>query len=217
MASFPDSAMDEMERERYLAGIDTAARTIVERAAPIRFAVAASTAEREAIWRLRADTVIHRGWAPPESFPDGMERDHYDDRAVHIAGWDGDVLAATARIVLPSPDRRSPIETHFGVTVEPRGQVANLDRMIVAPAYSDAHHRILMGLAFACWLELRRCGYHMFAGAITPGIVRLYRRAGWRATPLGQPQMYWAEERTPCQFDPFAGFTQPIGCQEPPI
>jgi hypothetical protein len=37
-------------------------------------------------------------------------------------------------------------------------------------------------------------------------MVRLYRRAGWRVTPIGAPRVYWGEERTPCHFDPFTGF-----------
>ncbi len=202
--------MDEMELERYLAGVDILARTRVGRAMPVRFGIATTPAELEAIWQLRATVIVERGWAQPDQIPDGMERDHYDDRAVHVAGWDGATLAATARIVLPAPDEVLPTEEHFGVVAEPHGQVANLDRFIVARSYSNTGHRVATGLASASWLELRRNGYHMFVGVLTPGIIRLYRRAGWQVTPIGPSRTYWGEERTPCRFDPFDGFTSPV-------
>jgi N-acyl-L-homoserine lactone synthetase len=210
MASWLDSVMDAPERERYLAGVDTLAKTLVDRAAPVRFGVATTPTEREAIWRLRARVIVERGWARADQLPGGMERDRHDDRAIHIAGWEGDTLAATARIVLPSPGEVLPTEEHFEVTAEPQGQIANLDRFIVAREYSNPSHRVTLGLAFACWLELRRNGFHLFLGVVTPGIIRLYRRAGWRVTPIGPSRFYWSEERMPCRFDPFDGFATPI-------
>ena len=193
--------------EALLARVDAFAAAAVARAAPVRFALATSPDERAAIFRLRAATVVERGWLPPDAFPDGMERDAYDDHALLVAGWDGETLAAAGRLVLPRPGERLPTETHFDVTVEPAGQVVNLDRMVVARPYTDPCHRTTVALAFACWQELRRHGFHYFAGVVTPGVLRLYRRAGWQVTPIGPARSYWGELRTPCLFDPSSGFT----------
>lgn len=198
--------MDATERDAFLARADALAGRLVARAAPVRFRAADTPAEREAIYRLRAETVLRRGWAPRDAFPDGVERDVFDDRAELIGGWDGDRLAATARLVYPTPGALLPTETAFDVAVEPAGEVVNLDRMAVAPAHSDADHRMMGALAFACWLAIRHHGYHRFVGVITPGVERLYRRAGWRVTPLGPPRRYWGEDRTPCLFDGAVGF-----------
>src|SRR5438132_2727031 len=85
---------------------DAWSRWLLARAAPICFAIAQTPAEREALYRLRYQTAIGRGWVKPEDFPDGLERDPYDERAVHLAGWDGTVLAASVRL---------PTEEAFGL------------------------------------------------------------------------------------------------------
>jgi N-acyl amino acid synthase of PEP-CTERM/exosortase system len=101
-------------------------------AAPIRFGVAQSAQEREATFRLRYEVSIERGYARPEELPDGLERDEYDDHAVHVVGWHGDRLATTARLVFPEPRSRLPTEAAFDVEIEPRGRVADMGRVIVA-------------------------------------------------------------------------------------
>lgn len=209
--------MDFMEQDAFLARVDALAMRLVARAAPVRFRAAETSAEREAIYRLRAETVLRRGWAPRDALPDGRERDGFDDRAELIGGWDGDRLAATARLVYPVPGAPLPTEAAFDVAVEPAGEVVNLDRMAVAPDYTDAHHRVMGGLAFACWLAIRRHGYHRFVGVITPGMERLYRRAGWRVTPIGPPRRYWGEDRTPCLFDGATGFAALAAERERPL
>lgn len=87
--------------------------------------------------------------------------------AVQIAGWDGPRLAATARVVYPSPDRPLPTETAFGVTVEPRGQVVDAGRLIVAPEHRDGQHRVLGGLAACIWVAMASCGFQWAAVAIS--------------------------------------------------
>jgi N-acyl-L-homoserine lactone synthetase len=201
--------MDTAERHRLLTRLDALAPVLVERAAPVRFAIASSRAQREAVWRLRATAVIEHGWMAPDAFPDGMERDRFDDCAELVAGWDGDTLVATARLVFPTPGKPLPTEDAFGVVAQPRGQVVNLDRLTVARASSDASHRVLIGLVARCWQELRARGYHLWIGVDTPGMIRLYRRLGWHVTPLGPARPYWGAERIPCRFDPVGGITPP--------
>src|SRR4051812_17034093 len=90
--------------------------------APLRFKVARTPAELEAVYRLRYRIAIARGWARPEQFPDGLEHDAYDARAVSIAAWDDGSLVAAARIVLPVPGELLPTEVAFGLEIEPRGR-----------------------------------------------------------------------------------------------
>src|SRR5438046_5273515 len=100
--------LDQSEQESALAQVDALALQFIALAAPIRFDVAHSPAELEAMYRLRYRIAIERGWATPTDLPDGLERDEYDDQALHIAGWDGPTLAATVRVVFPAVGRRLP-------------------------------------------------------------------------------------------------------------
>ena len=58
-----------------LALADGLASRIVGVAAPILFSVAQSDSDRLAVYRLRYQVIIQRGWAQPEDLPDGLERD----------------------------------------------------------------------------------------------------------------------------------------------
>ncbi|MGH2561601.1 MAG: acyl-homoserine-lactone synthase [Thermomicrobiales bacterium] len=164
----------------------------------------ATDADRDAIYRLRYRVVRARGWADPAAFPDGRERDADDDRAVHVVAWAGEQLAATTRIILPSPGKRLPTEATFDVTVEPCGRVANIDRVAVAPEFSDPRHGVLLATLGRAWQEVRALGYRHWVGVSTVGMIRLYRLAGMQMTVLGPPRRYWGEERIPVLFDPIA-------------
>jgi N-acyl-L-homoserine lactone synthetase len=164
----------------------------------------ASAAERESIYRLRYRVVVERGWANPDEFPEGMEFDADDERAYHVVAWVGSDLAATTRIILPSPDRPLPTERVFGVTAEPRGRVAHIDRVAVAPEYADVRHGVLMATLGRAWQEVRVHGYCHWMGVSTIPAIRLYRLAGLQMSVLGPPRFFWGEERYPIRLDPVA-------------
>ena len=68
---------------------------------PFDYRVADGDSEREIAYRLRGGAVLDRGWCTADDLPGGMERDGYDDRAIQVIGWDGDVAMSTGRVVLP--------------------------------------------------------------------------------------------------------------------
>ncbi len=170
---------------------------LVDLARPLRLAVARSAAEREAIYRLRCQTVIAQGWAQPEDFPDGMEHDAYDSRAVLIGGWDGQHLAATIRLVPPVPEAALPVENFFNLTLAPQGQVAEIGRIIVAPAYQKRRHVVFMALLCKACLEAWDLGLTHIGGSDTPSMLRLYRMLGCQLTIVGPAKRHWGEERFP--------------------
>ena len=204
------------ESERTLTALDAAARRLVAAAAPVRFAVARTDAERAAVFRLRHATAVGRGWAPAAAFPDGQERDAADDVAVLVAGWAGAAVVATGRIVFPAPGRRLPTETAFGLAAAPAQTAANVDRMAVARGHGGGDHRLLLGLLGAIWREVRAGGYHAWLGIHSRPVIRLYRLLGLEVEVLGPPRTFWGEERVPVRFDGRTGATaflrrQPAG------
>jgi N-acyl-L-homoserine lactone synthetase len=187
------------------AKVDSIANQFLRRIAPLRFDLAQTDAERTAVYRLRYDAVIERGWGKPEDFPNELERDQYDDVAIHIAGWESDRLIATARLVFPSSAGRLPTEEAFDLEIEPRGHVVDLGRFVVARSHSDMEHRVLAGLLARCWLEMRAHGFaHACAAFASPAMIRVYRFMGFEITPLGPARRYWGEDRLPIRFNVLA-------------
>lgn len=180
---------------------DELSRGIIEAAAPLRFALAESPAEREAIYRQRYEVIVERGWARPEEFAAPREVDAFDERAIHIAAWDGDVLAASSRIVLPVPRTQLPTEVTFGVPVEPAGEVVDMGRQIVARGYSSIQHQVFAALLARTWLEMHALGYARVCGDFTPSVTRLYRLMGFQVETIGPARPFWGEERFPIIVD----------------
>lgn len=175
-------AASASEDSAILRAVDEMMSEAVARAAPLRFDVARTDGEREAVFRLRYRVAVEHGWANPVDFPTGLESDAFDAEAVHIVGWDGDALAATSRLILPKSGRPLPTEEAFDLVVEPRGRVVNIDRLTVAPRYSDRRHRAMFALLGATWGQTRAHGFHAWVGISTVAMARLYRLLGF-ATP----------------------------------
>ena len=185
-----------------LAAVDALAENALHWVAPIRFDVARTPAEREAVFRLRYNAVIEHGWLPAEGLPDGIERDSYDERAVHVVGWDGSTLATSSRLIMPGPGLTLPTEGAFGLQIEPRGRVVDAGRFVVARAYSGIEHRVLAVLLAKTWLVMRTQGYEKACAAFASNsMIRVYRQMGFQVTVLGPPRFYWGTQRFPILFD----------------
>lgn len=180
---------------------DAIAAHFIASAAPIHFSVAQSASEREAAYRLRYEVVIDQGWARPEKFLSDLEQDDYDAQAVHLLGWDDQKAVATTRLVFPTAGKLLPTEVEFELSVEPRGQVVDGARAIVARAYSDYQHRIFAGLLGCAWFEIQARGFYYLCGAAVPAMIRLCRSIGYHITVLGPARQYWGEKRYPLRFD----------------
>ena len=185
------------EESAALVKADTLADEVLRRVAPLTFSVARSPSELEAVYRLRYAVVIDQKWARPEDFPDGLERDAFDDRALQIAGWDGPELVGTTRLVLRELGLRLPVEEAFDLKIASHGRVIDMGRTCRAPGRNDLGQRILWGLLARSWLELRSRGFTEICGLISPAMIRLYQRLGFRVEVLGEARFYWGEPRHP--------------------
>ena len=164
---------------------------------PFTFRIATDDQERRAAYRLRAETVAAMGWAAPDVVTGGEERDGFDDRAVHIVGWDGGEPVCTGRIVLPPG---LPTEEAWGRTIEPADMVADVGRMCVTPSRQSLEHAAFIGLMSGLYLEVRRLGFSFACGMMSAPAQRLVALFGLRLEPLGPPISHWNELRTPMRF-----------------
>jgi hypothetical protein len=180
-----------------LAGL---AERALARLAPLRFELATADGERDEVLRMRAACIIAEGWARAEDFPDGCERDEYDDDATFVVCRDGCALAGSLRIVAPVSGRPLPTEDAFGLQARPAGAVADVGRVIVAPGQrSGQSHRILGGLCARAWLELSAHGLQRAISSATAELVELYGALGLDVTVLGPARDHWGARRVPVQ------------------
>ena len=190
-----------MSERAVLQTMDEVARALINRAAPIRFAVATSTPERTAVYRLRYDVVVEEGWVDPSALPEGLEHDAFDEEAIHLVGWDGEVIAATARLVPPRVGAALPTEDAFGLAIEPRGEVMDLGRGVVARRYRGRGHQIFFALLSMAWLETRARGFTRLCGTTAPSMLPHYSAMGFHVEVLGECRHWWGEERLPIKMD----------------
>ncbi|HTP00202.1 MAG TPA: GNAT family N-acyltransferase [Anaerolineales bacterium] len=181
--------------------VDDLSRGFIQSVNILRFDIAREPREREAVFRLRYHVVVERGWIQATDLADGMEQDHYDQKAVHILGWDGAKLATASRLVLPEPGLKLPTEEAFQIEVQPRGKVADMGRQIVAREYSSIKHKVFAALLAKTWLEMRAREYSLVCGDFSPAMTRLYRLMGFQVQQLGPAKPYWGEERAPVMVD----------------
>ena len=178
------------------------AERALARLAPLRFELAETDDERDAVLRMRCECILAEGWRRPEDFPDGRERDADDDRAAFVVCRDDDALAGSMRLVVPAPGRPLPAERAFGLRARPPGRVVEVGRLIVAPgARAGQSHRILGGLAARGWLEAARRGYDRTISTATPGLIELYRGLGLRVLVLGPAREHWGARRAPIMIE----------------
>jgi hypothetical protein len=185
-----------------VAGVSALAAAWVARAAPVRFGLALAARDVEAVHRLRYEVVVERGWAPAHLLAEGLERDADDAVAVQVAGWYGDRVIATGRLIEPLAGRPLPTEKAFGVTLPGRDRLVDIGRVCVAPTHRDSGHRVFRGILGQLWLEMRRLGYQAAATAVTSGVARMYERWGIGVTVLGPSRVYWGEPRSPARIAP---------------
>lgn len=189
-----------------VAALDRLALRLLAAAAPIRLDLARAPAELRAVHRLRFEHVVDRGWAEPGDYPDGLERDAYDDVGVQVAAWDGDVLVGTVRIVPPMAARRLPTEEAFRLSIEPLGAVVDVGRLVIAPRYrGDPAHGVMGALFGRAWQEVRARGFVVLAGAASTPLVDRYHAIGLEFEIIGPEQDYWGEPRLPVRLDPRRG------------
>ena len=183
-----------------LEALDVLAARAIARASPLRIGVAASDDERRAVYRLRWECVVESGWAAAADLPDGLEYDDYDDVAVHVVAWAKDALVGTCRLSFPQPGKPLPTEAAFGIEIEPRGEVVNCDRLLVAREHRGlAATRAVLAHA---WLVTRARGFFVGAGTATPAAAQIFRSLGLRVAVLAGPRVLWGEERFAIRTSP---------------
>jgi hypothetical protein len=182
------------------AGLDALSRRLRAAVPELRVAVA-DAAEREAIFRLRAEHITAAGWA---ALPERREADAHDARALQIGAWRDGTLVGAIRLVLPGAPL--PVEEAFGLRIEPHGAVAEAGRLVIARARrGDPAHGAWGALFARAWLTLREHDVSVLAGAAAHPMIDRLRTLGLPFEILGPAREHWGELRHPVRLDPARG------------
>jgi hypothetical protein len=163
---------------------------------PYRFTLPATDIERATAYRIRAAVVAGR---TNQTFPDGQERDAFDDAAVHVVGWDGGEPICTGRLVLPRPEL--PTERVCGITIEPRGAVVDVGRMAVVRSHRSVEGAVFVALLCRLYAEMRSHGFQVACGMMSHPARRLVALLGLQVEEIGPERDYWGELRAPVRFE----------------
>jgi hypothetical protein len=154
---------------------------------PYRFALATTPEERDVAFRMRGQAVGR-----------DVDRDAYDDVAVHVVGWLDDVPVSAGRLVCPP--HRLPTEDACELLIEPAGEVVDVGRMCVAPRHQTYRHAAFVALLSRLYLEMRERGYASACGMMSPRMRRLVRQLGLTLEELAPDRPYLGDDRAPVRF-----------------
>jgi N-acyl-L-homoserine lactone synthetase len=197
VTSHEDLLPGEAERDR----LDRLAERALDALAPLTVTAARTPTEIDAVFRMRYECVTELGWARPEDYPDGRERDEYDDGATLVVCRDGDSIVGSARVVPPTLGRLLPAEREFQIRVEPPGRSVEVGRIVVPQLRRVGRsHLILAGVFARTWLIARNLGYDRIVSTASAELIELYRGLGLTVIPLAEPRLSWGEERAPIEL-----------------
>jgi hypothetical protein len=188
------------EQARVFDALDQVASLVLASAVPVEVDVVRSVEDLNATYRMRHDFLGAIGFSDFKHPAEGLEKDAYDDHAVHIAAKYADLVVGTIRLIFPQEGELLPMEADFGVRIEPVGGVVELGRLIVAHEYRGHRHQVSGALLARAWIEMRSSGYSMCGAAVSREKIDLYKGMGIALEILRGPLMHWGQERFLCRW-----------------
>jgi len=176
--------------------------------------IAVNDGQRTEAHRLRYDVYCRdRGYENPAEFPDGLEKDEFDNNSVHalVRHKDSNQAAGVVRLVLAdqlNPEKPLPIELHCGDTFDrtvlnqfdfSRAHIAEVSRFAVSsrfmagagvkqPAENDSSRyfpHISLGLIAMLFVASAHHQITHWYAVMEPSLSRLLSRSGIEFTPIG--------------------------------
>ena len=163
------------------------------------FKVADSGYELEQAFRLRYKVYCEeKKWLKKEDYPNEIEKDGYDKKAVHVIAFDEDFrLVGNMRIIQRKDFRKLPFEAHpslAGRKIHYPGMV-ELSRFVIRTDGNSL--RLARELLRAVYQTSLNLGVENWINVCEPSLIRLLAKFKYYFEPIANPSVY------------YGGFTQP--------
>lgn len=160
---------------------------------------AESDAEMEAVYRLRYDVYCeYLRSLPPENYPDRMECDIFDDRAIHFAAYDRGRICGVLRLI-PDGARGFLMEENFALPANLiRAKTLEISRVIGRRRFDQ---RVSLLLLKAARKHSLRHGYDFWIGAWQEDILRSLMASGFGFRTIGMRAEYHNSFVVPAVLD----------------
>ena len=139
------------------------------------FKVADSDFELHSCYRLRYKVYCEeKRWISPDNFPDKMEKDEYDAKAVHVIAMNEDFeIVGLMRIINNKDYQRLPYLDHPGMKGKSlqAKNIAELSRFVVTA--NSSRYYVLKGLIRGVYQVSRRMGIDNWVFVCEPSLPRL--------------------------------------------
>jgi N-acyl-L-homoserine lactone synthetase len=157
------------------------------------FKAANTKSELQSCYRLRFQVYCkEKRWLSESDFPDGLEIDEYDSKAIHVIAMDEDFHLAGMMRILPAKDyRRLPYQDHPGMKGKKleAPNVAELSRFIVTSTKN--RHLVVKGLLRKVYQTSRSLGIENWIFVLEPSLIRFLARTKFYVDPIGTPSKYF--------------------------
>lgn len=157
------------------------------------FKTAESDLELQSCYRLRFQVYCkEKRWLSTKNYPDGLEIDEYDDRAVHVIALDEDFQVVGLMRILRGRDyKKLPYLDHPGI----RGKqinlpnVGELSRFVVTS--SKYRYYVLKGIFRAIYQTSRQLGLEHWVFVSEPSMIRFMERFKFYFNPICTPAKFY--------------------------
>jgi N-acyl-L-homoserine lactone synthetase len=157
------------------------------------FKIAETQSELQSCYRMRYQVYCEeKHWLSKNRFPDGMETDEYDDKAVNLIAYNEDFKSVgTLRILQEKNYNKLPFCSHPGL----KGKQINLSNLsevsrFIVTSETNKNH-ILKGLLRLCYHTGKKLGIDYYAFVSEPGLIRFLGRYKYYFDPVCPPSKYY--------------------------
>lgn len=157
------------------------------------FKTAESDLELQSCYRLRFQVYCkEKRWISSKNFPDGLEIDEYDDKAVHVIAMDEDFrVVGLMRIIQEKDFTKLPYIDHPGMKGAEINlpNAAELSRFVVTS--SRYRYYVLKGLFRAVYQTSRQLGLEHWIFVSEPSMIRFMEKFKFYFNPICTPAKYY--------------------------
>ena len=157
------------------------------------FKVADSDFELQNCYRLRYKVYCEeKRWISPSDFPDKMERDEYDAKAVQVIAMNEDFkIVGTMRILREADFSRLPYQDHPAMNGNKvlADKAAELSRFVVTA--DQSRYYVVKGLLRAVYQTSRKMGIDNWIFMYEPSLKRLLASFKFYTDPVCLPTKYF--------------------------